>query len=103
MTSAFAPIRVLDPVGAGEVRQEALPAVVRRAPQPRLEGAVLGVITNAFRGYDVPGAVADRIAQQAGLAAVVRNVKPSLSRPAGAAVYADLASKVDAVIVGLCA
>jgi hypothetical protein len=96
-------IRILDPVGV--IEPEVLKPMGRadRALNQRLEGAVLGVLTNVFRGYDVPQAVAERIEQTVALKGIVRIAKPSISRPAGPDTYKKLASQVDAVIVGLCA
>jgi hypothetical protein len=100
-------IRILNPIGIAESEADGAAAMAqlppRRSRVRSLNGAVLGVLTNAFRGYDLPGAVADRIAQRVELADLVRHVKPSISRPAGPEVTGQLADEVDAVIVGICA
>lgn len=100
-------IRILDPVGLiepEEVPTVPLPLVAppRRQPVRRLQGATLGVLTNVFRGYDVPGAVAERLAQQFGME-VVRFEKPLISRTAKPEIIGELAEKADVVIVGLAA
>jgi hypothetical protein len=98
-------IRILDPVGIVEDKQQSQVAVerVRRAGiRPELNGATLGVLTNLFRGYDVPGSVAARIKQRNAVADVVRHSKPSISRPAGEEAYDKLvAAGIDAALIGL--
>jgi hypothetical protein len=103
LTPSATRIRILDPVGVVEPEVTAPAAKADRQLSLGLEGAVLGVLTNVFRGYDVPQAVAERIGRRVKLKDIVRIAKPSISRPAGADTYKKLAPQVDAVIVGLCA
>jgi hypothetical protein len=97
-------IRILDPVGiAEEKKTEAVVERVKRPHQrPQLDGAVIGVLTNLFRGYDVPGGVADRIKRLNAVADVIHHSKPSISRPAGDDAYDRLvAAGIDAAVIGL--
>ena len=94
------PIRILDPVGEIAPSGDVAPERVQRVLASSLNGAVIGVLTNNFRGYDIPGTVAQRIAART-KATVVSYTKPNLSHPAGAKTYGKLAERVDAVIVGL--
>jgi hypothetical protein len=97
-------IRILDPVGI--VEEKKAESVVERVKRPgqrgQLDGAVIGVLTNLFRGYDVPGGVADRIRQRNAVADVIHHSKPSISRPAGEEAYDRLvAAGIDAAVIGL--
>ena len=101
-------IRILDPVGVVEPAAEDAQPVEAPSERARdgvrsLHGAVLGVVTNVFRGYDVPGAVAERMGARIELADTVTYRKPSISHPTDPAIIADLAERVDVALVGLCA
>ena len=60
------PFRILDPVGQIAPAKDSAPKRVQRVLASSLKGAVIGVLTNNFRGYDIPGAVAQRIAARTG-------------------------------------
>ncbi len=94
------PIRILDPVGQIAPAPSFTPKRAKGVPLSSLKGAAIGVLTNEFRGYDLPGAVAQRIAARTG-GTVVWYSKPNLSAPAGAETYRKLAEQADVVIVGM--
>lgn len=93
-------IRIFDPVGQIAPTVDLTPERVQRILASSLNGAVIGVLTNNFRGYDIPGAVAQRIAARTG-GTVVSYTKPNLSYPAGPETYRKLAERADVAIVGL--
>jgi hypothetical protein len=66
-----------------------------------LQGASLGVLTNMFRGEDLPGAVSEVLKGTYGMS-VVNFVKPSLSHVSKDEVIEDMAMRVDCAIVGVC-
>lgn len=89
---------VLDPTGN-------LPEIDRVPLTTRdggLHGAVLGVLTNNFRGEDLPAAIANEIGIYGKIAEVIRHEKSILSRSAADDVIAELAATADCVIVGVC-
>lgn len=80
---------------------EALEVQPRRFRERGLKGARLGVLTNMFRGEDLPGAVAEELQREFDLS-IARYVKPSLSHVSDDAVIEKMARDVDCVVVGMC-
>lgn len=89
---------LLDPVGYLESHTIA----PRRTRSGGLEGAKLGVLTNMFRGEDLPGAIAERLKDEYGVSSIIWYEKEILSRTAADSIIDNLAENTDCVLVGLC-
>lgn len=74
----------------------------RRSRHSGLDGARLGILTNMFRGEDLPDVIGSRLQDLYPIADVVRYEKEILSRPADVSIIDALAEQVDCVVVGVC-